>query len=636
MLCRLAQAIYSLTHLCNAVWGRQCVVWPSGQTGKCTCALMPCDLPTRGRVIRSLHTLGPYRYTLDLLQLDSNRSPFPDAVELRTDPPLVSRFIQNWEELLEQHQDRQYRDYILAGLREGFRVGFSWSQGLSPVKHNIPSAYTHPQAVKDYIRGEVAAGNFIRPLSSPVLSSGQSLHISRIGVIPKGRSSGKWRVITDLSYPSEGSINDGIDAAACSLEYTSVDRVAAAAWSLGRGAQLAKIDIKSAYRIISVHVSDRPLLGIFWRGKYYVDARLPFGLRSTPKVFNAVADALEWCFRRRGVEWVDHYLDDFIVLGPPNSEVCAHSLCMVREVAERLGISLAEKCEGPCTALTFLGIHIDTVQMTLSLPAEKLVRIQEELERWSGKKFRWCRRQELELLIGLLHHAARVVRPGRSFLYRLISLLRGRHDDVKYIRLKAEARTDILWWRVFIKIWNGVAISPVISTPQAFLTSDASGNWGCGAFTGSKWFQFQWTPEYGLSEQITFKELLPIVLAVIMWGKHWAGLHLHCNCDNEAVVHILASCYTRDSSVMHLLRCLFFYEAYYAMHISATHVPGHANGLADDLSRNRLSSFFLQAPHMSPLPVPLPLLAPDLLFNTRAMWSSPAWINSLQATLLRE
>ena len=446
-VCRLAQAIYSLTHLCNAVVGQamRCVaIRPSWRTH----ALMPCDLSTRGRMIRSLHTLGPYRYTLDLLQLDSNRSPFPDAVELRTDPPPVSRFMQNWEELLEQHQDRQYRDYILAGLREGFRVGFSWSQGMSPVKRNIPSAYTHPQAVEDYIRGELVAGNFIGPLSSSVLSSGQSLHISRIGVIPKGRSSGKWRVITDLSYPPEGSVNDGIDAAACSLEYTSVDRVAAAAWSLGWGAQLAKIDIKSAYRIISVHVSDRPLLGIFWWGKYYVDARLPFGLRSAPKVFNAVADALEWCFRRRGVEWVDHYLDDFIVLGPPNSEVCAHSLCMVREVAERLGIPLVEeKCEGPCTALTFLGIHIDTVQMTLSLPAEKLVRIQEELERWSGKKFRWCRRQELESLIGLLHHTARVMRPGRSFLHHLISLLRGRRDNVKYIRLKAEARTDILWWR---------------------------------------------------------------------------------------------------------------------------------------------------------------------------------------------
>ena len=563
------------------------------------------------------------------------RSPFPNAAELATRPSPITCFIQNWEKLLSEHQDEQFRDYILSGLRDGFRVGFSWSQQLTPVKRNIPLAYMHPEVVDEYIQGELAAGNFIGPLSSPMLSNGQILHVSRIGVIPKGHNSGKWRLITDLSYPPQGSVNDGINPDVCSLEYTSVDRVAVAAWSLGRGALLAKLDIKSAYRIIPVCVSDRPLFGITWHGKFYVDARLPFGLRSAPKVFNAVADALEWCVRHRGVKLVDHYLDDFIILGPPNCESCALSLHAVREVAAMLGIPLAEeKCEGPSTVLTFLGIQIDTVHMTLSLPAEKLGRIQCELEQWSSR--RSCRRRELESLIGLLHHAARVVRPGRSFLHRLISLLRGRRNDAKYIRLNSEARADIWWWLVFAKLWNGVSICPAVGSPQVFLTSDASGSWGCGAFSGNEWFQFQWTSEHGFEEHITFKELFPIVLAVMVWGREWAGLHLHCSCDNEAVVHVVASRYSRSSDVMHLLRCLFFFEAHYAMHISASHVPGRNNSLADDLSRNRLSSFLSQAPQMSPRPAPLPLLAPDLLFDVRATWSSPAWINLLRATLLPE
>ena len=103
-----------------------------------------------------------------------------------------------------------------------------------------------------------------------------------------------------------------------------------------------------------------------------------------------------------------------------------------------LGIPLAEeKCEGPCTVLTFLGIEIDTVEMTLSLPAKNLDRIQEELQQWSLR--RSCSGHELESLIGLLHHAAHVVKPGRSFLHRLITLLLGRCDDVRYIRLNSEA-----------------------------------------------------------------------------------------------------------------------------------------------------------------------------------------------------
>ena len=84
----------------------------------------------------------------------------------------------------------------------------------------------------------------------------------------------------------------------------------------GEGTLTAKIDITSAYRLVSAHPADRPLLGIKWEGKVYVDTKLPFGLCSAPKIFNALADnALEWCFQRDGVTKVEHYLDDFITMG---------------------------------------------------------------------------------------------------------------------------------------------------------------------------------------------------------------------------------------------------------------------------------------------------------------------------------
>ncbi len=50
--------------------------------------------------------------------------------------------------------------------------------------------------------------------------------------------------------------------------------------------------------------------------------------------------------------------------------------------------------------------------------------------------------------------------------------------------------------------------------PQVAVTSDASGPWGCGAFTsGGKWFQLRF-PECWSDLHITVKELLPIVLGV--------------------------------------------------------------------------------------------------------------------------
>ena len=57
---------------------------------------------------------------------------------------------------------------------------------------------------------------------------------------------------------------------------------------------MAKVDVKAAYRMVPVHPDDRYLLVMQWDGKLYIDTALPFGLRSAPKIFNALADAIEW------------------------------------------------------------------------------------------------------------------------------------------------------------------------------------------------------------------------------------------------------------------------------------------------------------------------------------------------------
>ena len=196
-----------------------------------------------------------------------------------------------------------------------------------------------------------------------------------------------------------------------------MDAVAAVITSLGQGTLLAKIDIRAAYRLIPVHPDDRPLLGIEWEGSAYCDAMLPFGLRSAAKIFTAVADSIEWILRRRGVVHIAHYLDDFIILGTPHSSRCADSLKIVVDTCAELGVPLAlDKCEGLRTRLTFLGIELDTETWSLRLPRDKLTRIQDTLDTWRERKV--CRRKELESLVGLLHHACKVIRPGRSFLRR--------------------------------------------------------------------------------------------------------------------------------------------------------------------------------------------------------------------------
>ena len=292
-------------------------------------------------------------------------------------------------------------------------------------------------------------GRIIGPL---LLSDFPRIHTSRFGVIPKS-SPGKWRLIVDLSAPEGHSVNDGIREDLCSLKYVKVDETAQGVLELGQGAQLAKVDVRSAYRIIPVHAEYRWLLGMAWDGALYVDTTLPFGLRSAPKLFNAVADTIEWIIRQQGVDPVFHYLDDYLLMGLPGSGQCAAHLSVVLAVFAQLGIPIAqEKVEGPLTTLTFLGIEVDTVAMQLRLPATKLAELQDQVRAWLQRKS--CLKKELQSLAGKLQHACKVVRPGRTFLRWVFELLRRTEKKHHHIRLNREFHSDLMWWNTYLAGWK--------------------------------------------------------------------------------------------------------------------------------------------------------------------------------------
>ena len=91
---------------------------------------------------------------------------------------------------------------------------------------------------------------------------------------------------------------------------------------------------------------------------------------------------------------------------------------------------------------------------------------------------------------------------------------------------------------------------------------------------------------------ITAKELLPIIVALaIIWGQQWVGSSVLFHCDNECVAAVKGG-YCKDPTLAHMLRCLFFLEARFDVLLSAKHVPGVENGVADSISRNNLPLFF--------------------------------------------
>ena len=80
------------------------------------------------------------------------------------------------------------------------------------------------------------------------------------------------------------------------------------------------------------------------------------------------------------------------------------------------------------------------------------------------------------------------------------------------------------------------------------------------------------------------KELVPIVIGAAIWGRQWAGKVILCRSDNAAVVAVINSGVSRDAKMMHLIRCLVFIAAKFNFIVTATHISGHRNNLADALS----------------------------------------------------
>ena len=88
------------------------------------------------------------------------------------------------------------------------------------------------------------------------------------------------------------------------------------------GAKLAKMDIKSAFRLLHVHPADFDLMGMQFGGKYFIDKCMPMGCSISCSLFEKCSTFLDWLVKfRSGLDSLDHYLGDFIFMGSSNSAV---------------------------------------------------------------------------------------------------------------------------------------------------------------------------------------------------------------------------------------------------------------------------------------------------------------------------
>ena len=82
----------------------------------------------------------------------------------------------------------------------------------------------------------------------------------------------------------------------------------------------------------------------------------------------------------------------------------------------------------------------------------RMIKTERRLNRRSATKW------EILSLVGLLQHAAKVVRPSCTFVSRMYSVAAKVQKLDFYTRLNKGFRSDLYWWRTFLSEWNGVSL----------------------------------------------------------------------------------------------------------------------------------------------------------------------------------
>ena len=130
----------------------------------------------------------------------------------------------------------------------------------------------------------------------------------------------------------------------------------------------------------------------------------------------------------------------------------------------------------PSAQCTALGILFNLDTNTISLPADKLVKITNLVHSWLQK--RTALRKDLDSLCGKLLHAAGVVPPGRLHLARMLETKRRADKSPGPVALDNDFFLDLEWWDRCLAGWNGTSYIQFVNHGDIAVDASSRGWFG--------------------------------------------------------------------------------------------------------------------------------------------------------------
>ena len=377
--------------------------------------------------------------------------PYPVYRQHTIPMPAGQLQLAGWREFLKTYPEQAVLvESILGICRFGARIGYLGPRGPMQIHQNLSCAEDAPDTVTADIKAKLD-NNRLECYPS-IESLPEYFMASPLGHIDK--SNGTKRRIHHLSFPNDeqasGSINGGIPEDYGTITYSGVQDAIMAIQKVGRSCLLVKRDFESAFRHMPISPFDSGLLGFHWETKYYSERFLPFGLRTTPFLFNLFAETFHWILANELAKdhlsaEIIHYHDDFLIILPSHQNPVTYcskfaTICL----AVGLRIKTAKNEEG--MVVGFGGIELDTENMAIRLPIPKLAEARMIVE--SATSLTSLSLLDLQRITGYMNFVTVVVPLGRAFLHRLYNIelyfpwKEGRGRQFR-LRISKEARLDL-------------------------------------------------------------------------------------------------------------------------------------------------------------------------------------------------
>jgi hypothetical protein len=405
-----------------------------------------------------------------------------------------------------------------------------------------------------------------------VLDPNSTGFYSRLFLIPK--KTGTLRPVVDLS-----ALNFYITDQPFRMESAESVRLC-----LTQGTWTFSIDLTDAYFHVPIHPASRKFLRICFKGKIYQFRALPFGLKPAPWLFTTIFREVRVMALARDIP-IHLYLDDW--LGKAiSSQVCLLRAQKMVALCNLLGllINYLKSDLVPKQIFDFVGIHYDLIKFIVTPTTQNISKVQSSVSRIT--KSQSLPAQTWQSIIGLISSQDKLVPLGRLHVRPFQWHLATRWNQVTgnpldRVQTSPQIQLAAQWWLDHNNLIQGVPLIPPAPTLRLF--TDASVD-GWGAHVGDLTLQGPWTiQEKAL--HINVLEMRAVTLALTAVDTS-PGDHVMVSSDNITVVaYIKHQGGTKSRTLWKETQPLFQLAIDRQITLSAVHIPGHLNVIADQLSR---------------------------------------------------